>query len=140
MNTEIKNKHLKSKSHKPSLNSTVRKYITPNPLPGKIEDTIRKYSKIHFDEYNKFRIVLLLKLLLRSNQIKYITIQRSSYCYKSGLPNAFFLSKIKIIKEQLYSQTLELRITFVSRFEIIRLEFYLTKPKSTQWKLLAMLD
>ena len=78
---------------------------------------------------------------MRSNRTKKIRIQRSSSRYKSGLPNAFFFSKIKIFEEQIYSQNLELRITFVSRFENIRFEFYLTKPKSMlEWKLLAMLD
>ena len=53
----------------------------------------------------------------------------------------FFFSKIKIIKEQLYSRISELRITFVSRFENIRFDHYLTEPKSMlEWKLLAMLD
>ena len=53
----------------------------------------------------------------------------------------FFFSKIKIIKEQLYSQILELRITFVSRFKDMEFEYYLTKPKSMlEWKLCAMLD
>ena len=50
------------------------------------------------------------------------------------------LYKIKINEEQLYSQTLELGITFVSCFENIRFEQYLTKPKSMlEWKLLAIL-
>ena len=36
---------------------------------------------------------------------------------------------------------LELRITFVSRFENITFDHYITKPKSMlEWKLVAMLD
>ena len=103
MNTEIKKK-LKSKFHISFPNSFIRKYNISNPLPDKIEDTIRKYFRIHSGKSNKFRIVLLLKLLMPSNQLKYIRIQRSSCCYKLCLPNEFFLSKTKIIKEQLYSQ------------------------------------
>ena len=50
-------------------------------------------------------------------------------------------SKIKIIKKQIFSQILGLGITFVSRFENIRFENYLTKPKSMlEWKLLPMLE
>ena len=53
---------------------------------------------------------------------------------------AFFFSTIKIVKEQFYSQNFELRISFVSRFEKISFEHYLTKPKSMlEWKLPGML-
>ena len=76
-----------------------------------------------------------------SNQVKYIRIQRSSHCYKLCLPNAFFFSKIKIIKEQLYSQSLDLRITFVSCVKNLTFDHYLTKSKSMlEWKLVSMLD
>ena len=76
---------------------------------------------------------------MTSNQIKYNRIQRSSRCYELCLPNAFFFSKIKINKEQLYSRTLLLRITFVSCFKNITFDQNLTKPKSIlEWKLLAM--
>ena len=55
--------------------------------------------------------------------------------------NAVFFSKIKIIKEKLYSRVLELRIALVSRFEDIDFDHHLTKPNSMlEWKLLAMLD
>ena len=104
---ELKNKHLESKFHNSFLNSIIRRYIISSPLPNNIDDIIRKYLKIHYDKHDKFRIVLLLKLLMPSKQIKYFRIQLSSVCYESRLPNAFFFSKIKIIKEQLYSQILE---------------------------------
>ena len=49
--------------------------------------------------------------------------------------------KSKYLKNNFSSRILELRITLVSRFENIRFEYYLTKPKSRlEWKLLAMLD
>ena len=76
-----------------------------------------------------------------SNQVKYIRIQRSSRCYKLGLPDVFLFSKIKINKEQFYSKILELGITIVSRFGNITFDHYLTKPKSMlEWKLLVMSD
>ena len=75
-----------------------------------------------------------------SNQNKYIGNQHSSHCYKLCLPNAFFFSEIKIVKEQLYFQILELGITFISLSKNITFDHYLTKPKSMhEWKLLAML-
>ena len=75
-----------------------------------------------------------------STKIKYIRIHFSSGVYKLCLPDAIF-SKIKIIKEQLFSEILELGITFVSRFKSIPFDHYLTKPKSMlEWKLLAMSD
>ena len=78
---------------------------------------------------------------MSSNQIKIIRRQHPCYRGQWGIDNAFFFSKNKIFKEQLYSQMLELRITFVSHFENIRFDHYLTKPLSIlEWKLLAMLD
>ena len=82
-----------------------------------------------------------MKLLLPLNQIKNIRKQHPCDREKLCINNAFFLSKIKINKEQIYSQILELRITFVTSFENMRFERYLTKPKSRlEWKLLAMFD
>ena len=49
----------------------------------------------------------------------------------------FFLVKLK----QDYTQLLELRLTFFSRFENMTFDHYLTKPKSMlEWKLISMLD
>ena len=82
-----------------------------------------------------------MKLLIPSNQIKKIRKQHPCNRDKRCVNNAFFFSKIKMIKEQLYSQILELGITFVSRFENIRFECYLTQPKSRlEWKPIAMSD
>ena len=76
-----------------------------------------------------------------SNQIKYIRLQRSSYRYRLNLNNAFSFSMTKITKEQLYSQILELRITFVSLSKNMRFEYYLTQAKPMlEWKPFAMLD
>ena len=82
-----------------------------------------------------------MKLLIPSNQNKNIRGQhpcnRDNRCFN----DAFFFSKIKIFKKQLYFEVLELRKTFVSRFENKRFEYCLTKPKSMlEWKILAMLD
>ena len=68
-NEEMKINHLESKFHNSFVNSIIRKYIISNPPPDKIEDTIRKYLRNPHDNYNKFRTVLLLKLLMPSNQI-----------------------------------------------------------------------
>ena len=87
------------------------------------------------------KIVLLLKFLMPSNQTKNIRIQRSSRVYKLCLTQAFFSSKTKIIKEQFYSQKIELRITFISLSKTLTFEYYLMQPKlMLEWKLLAMLD
>ena len=76
-----------------------------------------------------------------SNQSKNIGRQHPCHRDKQGINNAFFFSKIKIFKEQLCSQILELGITFVSLSENIRFDQYLTEPKSMlEWKVLAMLD
>ena len=101
---EVKIIHLESKPHISFVNSIIRKDIISIPLTDKIEDTIKKDLRIHYDKFDKIRIVLLLTLLMPSNQIIFIRIQRSSYCYKSRFSNAFFSSKIKIIKEQLFSK------------------------------------
>ena len=59
---EMKIYHLESKFHNSFVNSTIRKYVTSNPLSDNIEDTIRKYLRIHYGKCKKFRIVFLLKL------------------------------------------------------------------------------
>ena len=141
MIAELRNKHLKSKFHKSFVNSIIRRYIIRSPLPNKIDDIIRKQLRIHYEKYNKFQVVLLFELLMPSNQIKYIRIQRSSRRFRLCLPNAFFFSKMKNIKEQLCSQLLEKRISFGSLSKNMTFEHYLTHPKSMiEWKLLAKLD
>ena len=98
--------------------------------------------RLHYKKYEKFLAILSVKLLLQSDQIKYIRRQREFH--RNGWvieSTSSFFTKIKIIKEQLYSQILELKITFVSRFENITFDHYITKPKSMlEWKLLAMFD
>ena len=127
---QLKNKHLESKFHNSFVSSIIRRYFIPSRLPNKIDDIIRKYLRNHYGKYNNtFRIVLLLKLLMPSNKVKCIGIQRSSRRYRLCLPNAYFFSKIKIIKEQLLFQKFELGITFGSLSKNITFDHYLTKPE-----------
>ena len=83
-----------------------------------------------------------MKLLIPSIQIR--NIRRRQECPRNGWvieSSSSFFSKIKLIKEQLYFQILELRISFVSCFENMTFDHYLTKPKTMlEWKLLAMFD
>ena len=52
-----------------------------------------------------------------------------------------FFSNIKIIKEQLFSQTLEIGITFVSTPKNMTYGYYLNQPKSMlEWKLIEKLN
>ena len=139
---EFANNHLRSGYRKRLANSIIRKYVITNQKPNKIDDTIRKYLRFHYRKYEKFLAILSVKLILQSDQIKYIRRQqefpRNGWVIESSTS---FFSQIKIIKEQLYSRILELRITFVSRFENITIDHYLIKPKSKpEWKLLAMFD
>ena len=101
VNEEFRKKYVESTFHSSLVNSIIRRYNKPNTTTNKIDVLIKKYLKIHFEKFNKFQVILLLKILMPSNQIKYIGIQRSSYRYRLRLPNAFFFSKLKIIKEQL---------------------------------------
>ena len=104
-----------------------------------MDDTIRKKLKSHYKNYENFQFILSAKLLSPSNQIKKIGKQHPRDRDELCMNNAVFLSAIKIYKEQLCSQILELGITIVSRFENKRFEHYLTKPKSMlEWKLLAL--
>ena len=92
MKEEFRIKHFESKFHSSLVNSIIRRYSIPNPTPNKIDDIIGNYLKIHFEKYIKFQ-AKFEKLLMPSNQIKYIRTQRSSYRYRLRLPNAFFFSK-----------------------------------------------
>ena len=139
MYEEFRKNHLQSGFHKRLANSIIRKNNITNP--NKNDDTIRKYFRSHYEKYEKVQVILSVKLLIPSNQIKNIRRQHPCNRDQRCINIAFFFSKIKINKEQLYSQTLELRITFVSRPENIKFQYYPTKPKSMlEWKLLAMLD
>ena len=127
---EFRNNHLQSRFHKRSANSIIRKYINTSPKPNKINDKIRKYVRLHYKKYEKFPIVLLVKLSIPSNQNKNFNRQYPCHRDQECVNNAFFFSKIKIFKEQLCYQIIELRITFVSRFENITFDHYITKAKS----------
>ena len=63
MNEELRNTHLESKCHSCLVNSITRKYIIANPTPNKSDDIIRKYLIVHLEKYEKFKVILLLKLL-----------------------------------------------------------------------------
>ena len=134
INEDFRNNHLKSGFHKRLLNSIMRKYVISNPKPNKIDDTIKKYLRLHCKNYEKFLVILSVMLILPSNQIKYF--RRRQECPRNAcVLDSSFSSNIKIIKEQLYSQIIELRRTFVSRFENMTFGHYLTKPKSMfEWK------
>ena len=118
------------------------RYIISYPNPHECEDRIKRHLTINYEKYNKFHFMLLLNLLMPSNQNKYIRIQRSSYRYRLCLPNAYFFPKLKNIKEQLYSQVLETRITFVSCSKSMTFDFHLKRAKKSmfEWKLIEKLD
>ena len=122
---EFQNNHLQSGYHKHLANSIIRKYIITKP--DGVGDTIANYLRSHYRENEKFFAIISVKFSTTSNQIR--NIKRHFICHRSQqcISDAYcFLLKIK----QHYSQILELRITFVSRFENIRFDHYLTKPKS----------
>ena len=119
----------------------VRKYFVTNPKLNKIDDTIKKFLRIHYRKIENILVLLSVKLLLPSNQLKIIRRQYPCHRNQGCIKNVFVFCKIKIIKEQLYCQLLELIITFVSRYENIIFDHYVTKPKSMlEWKILAMFD
>ena len=140
MYEKFRNNHPKSGFHKRLASAIIRKYVIPKPKPNKLDNTIRKSSRLHYRKYEKFLVIYSVKLLMSSNQIKNIRRQfplpRNQLCI-----NDPFFSKVKIIKEHFYSQILELRLTIVSRFKDMDFEYYLTKPKSVlEWRLCAVLD
>ena len=138
---EFRNNHLQSGFLRRLVNLINRKYIITNPEPNKIDDIIRKNLGLHYRKYERFLAILSVKLLLPSNQIKYIGRRHVCSFNDLVLVNSSFFSKNKIINEQLYFQILELRITFFSRFDNITLDHYLTKPKSMlEWKLVAVFE
>ena len=111
---ELKNRHLESKLHNSLVSSIIRKYIISNPNSKKISGIKGNSLIIHYRKYDKIKMILLLKFLMPSNQNKYFIIQHSSSHYIIRIINNFFFSNIKVFKEQLYSQVLELGINFVS--------------------------
>ena len=134
------NIHLQSGYHKRLSDSIIQRYILTNPKPNKVDDTVRKNLGFHYRKYEKFLVILSVKLLLPPNQTK--NIRRQYPCHRNqGCIYTTIIAKIKIITEELYSKILELRITFVSRFENITFDHYITKPKSMlEWKLVVLFD
>ena len=64
---EIAKNHLQSGYHKRLSRSIIRRYIITNPKPNKIDDTIRKNLRFHHRKYEKFLVILSVKLLLPTN-------------------------------------------------------------------------
>ena len=141
MYEKFRNNHLLSGFHKRLPNSIIRKTIITNPKPTKIDDTIRIFLRSDYKKYEKFQVILSVKLLMPSKQIENFGRQHPRHSDQGCINNPSFYSKIQIIKEQLYSKILKLRITYVNRFENIRFEYHLTKSKSMlEWKILARFD
>ena len=101
------NNHLQSGFHKHLADSIIRNSTITNPKPNKIDDTNGKNLKSHFKNYEKFQVIVSVKLLKPSNQIKNFRRQHPCHRDQQCINNPSFFSKIKIIKEQLYSQVLE---------------------------------
>ena len=141
MYEEFRKNHLQSGFHKRLVTSIIRKYIFSNPKTNKDDNINRKHLISHYRNYEKNLVILSMKLLILPNQYKNIRRQHPCHRNQQCINNASFFSQINIFKEQLFSQTLELRLSFVSRFENITFDHYITKTKSMlEWKLLAMLD
>ena len=51
MIAELENGHTKSKFHTFFVNSIIRRYTIPSPLPDKIDDTVRKYLISHYENF-----------------------------------------------------------------------------------------
>ena len=68
----FRDNHLRSGFHRRLANLNIRKYIITNPEPNKIDDIIRKNLRLNYRKYEKFLAIISVKLLLPSNQIKYI--------------------------------------------------------------------
>ena len=137
----FRDNHLESGFHGHLANSIIRKFIISNPKPNTIDDIIRKYIRSHHKKHEQFQVIILLRLILPSNQIKYIRRRQRCLGNELCVMNSSFFPEMKIMKEQLYFHISELGITVVSLFKIIGFEHYLTKPKSMlEWKLVAMFD
>ena len=72
MYEKVSNNHPKSGFHKRLTNSFIGKYIILNPKPNKLDDTGRKYSRLHYRKNEKSLVIYTVKLIMPSNQIKYI--------------------------------------------------------------------
>ena len=53
--------HLQSGFHKRLANSIIRRYVITNPKSNKIDDTIRKYLRLHHRKYENFPGILSVK-------------------------------------------------------------------------------
>ena len=72
---EFRYNHFQSGFHKRLVNSIIRRYVITNAKSKKIDDTIRKDSKSHYNKYEHVQVILSVKIFLPSNQIKIIRRQ-----------------------------------------------------------------
>ena len=79
MYEELRDNHLQSGFHKRSANSIIKKCFVTDPKPTKIENTIGKYLRSHYKTYENFQVILSVKLILPSNQIK--NFRRQHQCH-----------------------------------------------------------
>ena len=93
------NNHLQSGFHKRSAVLIIRKYNITNLKPNKIDDIIRKYLRLHSNKHEKFQVVLSMKTLIPSNQIKYFRRQYPCHRHQECFNNAFFSLKPKYLKK-----------------------------------------
>ena len=75
MYEDFRKNHLQSGFHKRLATSIIRKYNITNPKPKKNDDTIRNYLRSLYKKYEKFQILLSVKLLKPSKQIENIRRQ-----------------------------------------------------------------
>ena len=101
MYEEFRNINFQSGILKRLAVSIIRKFIITNPKPNEIDYTIRKHLRSHYKKYEKFRVLLSVKLLISSKQIKNNRRQHPCHRDQRCINNPSFFSKTKIIKEQL---------------------------------------
>ena len=91
MYEEFRNNHLQSGFHKRLAISIIRKYNITNPKPSKNDDTIRNFLGSYYKKYEKIQVILSVKLLMPSKQIKYIKRQypchRDQQCINKHPPS-----------------------------------------------------
>ena len=86
---------------------------------------MRKYVNNYDKMYDRYRVRCLLKLLTNTNNPKYIRITtKSNLHYSKFFPGKLILKRID--KEgNKFSQTLEMRFSFISSYRYMSFEHYL---------------
>ena len=123
--------NLKSSTHNIHDESITRRYIILDPNKNLFDEIMKKIFNNYKNNYARYLVSCLLKLLTTTNHVRYIRInEKPNVEYFLNFSTISILSRINV--DQFYfSHIYELGITFSSSFRDMTYAYYLKQRKAT---------